>query len=353
MGKAFDRAVTCLYVFLPVAVAAEYLFHSETLVFVASALAIVPFARMMGHGTEALAARTGSGLGAFLNSTLGNAAELIIAFVALSKGKTDIVKASITGSIIGNLLFILGLSMFLGGLKRKEQKFTATMAESGAAMLFVAVSALSIPSIVERFSPEVEQKNLFAMSVWTSAILLLTYGAGLFFAFKTHAHLYNDAEEEEHAAHGSLKKAILELVVSAVVISFLAEFLVASVEHASKRLGFSDLFVGVVIVAIAGNAAEHFAAITFAMKDKMNLSMGIAIESSKQVALFVAPLLVLSSLLFPTRLGLDFTAFEAASIGMSVAIVALVSLDGKSNWLEGVMLLAVYAICGGAFYFAR
>ncbi len=353
MGKTFDRVVTAFYIFIPVAVAAKFLFHNETLIFVASALAIIPMARMMGHGTEALAARAGSGVGAFLNSSLGNAAELIIAFVALSKGKIDIVKASITGSIIGNILFILGLSMLLGGARRREQRFTATVAESGAGMLFVAVAALSIPSIVEKFSEEVPRQQIFTMSVWASGILLVTYAAGIFFAFKTHKHLYDDAEEEGTAVRVPLRKAILELLISAVVISFLAEFLVGSVEHASKRLGFSNTFVGVIVVAIVGNAAEHFAAVTFAMKDKMNLSIGIAIESSKQIALFVAPLLVLVSLAFPaaSHLDLAFTAFEAAAIGMSVVIVALVSLDGKSNWLEGVQLLAVYAILGVAFYF--
>ncbi|HLF94010.1 MAG TPA: calcium/proton exchanger [Planctomycetota bacterium] len=353
MGKTFDRVITSLYLFIPVALLAKFVLHNETLEFVAAALAIVPLARLMGHATEALAARAGSGLGAFLNSALGNAAELIVAFMALSKGKTDIVKASITGSIIGNLLFILGLSMFLGGLKRKEQKFTAALAESGAAMLFVAVAALSIPSIVERFSPEVASKDIFTMSLWTSGILLVTYGAGIFFSFRTHKHLYEDPEEEGTAVRVPLKKAILELVVSAALISVLAEFLVSSVEHASAKLGFSSTFVGVIVVAIVANAAEHFAAVTFAIKDKMNLSLGIAIESSKQIALFVAPVLVLSSLLFPVPLDLAFTAFEAAAIGMSVVIVALVSLDGKSNWLEGFMLLAVYAITGVAFYFTK
>ena len=351
MGKMFDRIVSALYLFIPAALIAKFVLHSETLEFVCSALAIVPLARLMGHATEALAARAGSGLGAFLNSALGNAAELIIAFMALAKGKTAIVKASITGSIIGNILFVLGLSMFMGGLKRKEQKFSATVAESGAAMLFVAVAALAIPSIVEKFSEEIPRRHIFTMSVWTSGILLVTYAAGILFCFKTHKHLYNDSEEEETAVKVPIRRAVIELVVSAALISVLAEFLVSSVESASARLGFSETFVGVIVVAVVGNAAEHFAAVTFAMKDKMNLSLGISIESSKQVALFVAPVLVLSSFFFPTRLDLAFTAFEAAAIGMSVVIVALVSLDGKSNWLEGFMLLAVYAIAGVAFYF--
>jgi Ca2+:H+ antiporter len=354
MARGFDRFVTAMYLFVPVAILAHFGLHNETLTFVASALAIIPLARLMGHATEALAARAGSGVGAFLNSSLGNAAELIIAFVALSKGKPEIVKASITGSIIGNILFVLGLSMLLGGLKRREQKFSATVAESGAGMLFVAVAALSIPSIVERFSPEVETKHLFTMSLWTAVILLATYAAGLVFSFKTHKHLYEDAEEEHAAEQVPLKKAVLQLVASGAGISILAEFLVSSVEHASAKLGFSDTFIGVIIVAIVGNAAEHFAAVTFALKDKMNLAMAISIESSKQVALFVAPVLVLASLAFPAaHLDLAFTAFEAAAIGMSVMIVALVSLDGRSNWLEGFQLLAVYAILAVAFYFTR
>ena len=350
MGKTFGRIISLLYFFIPVAIGAKILGY-ETLEFAASALAIVPLARLMGHATEALAARAGSGLGAFLKSSLGNAAELIIAFMALAKGNKEIVKASITGSIIGNLLFVLGLSMYMGGLRRKEQRFTATVAESGAAMLFVAVVALAIPSIVNQFSHEVSEGKVFRMSVWTSVILLLTYVAGIFFSFRTHKHLYNDAEEQETAVKVPIRRALIELVASAALISLLAEFLVSSVEHASAKLGFSATFVGVIVVAVVGNAAEHFAAVTFAMKDKMNLSIGISIESSKQVALFVAPVLVLSSFFFPVHLDLAFTAFEAAAIALSVIIVALVSLDGKSNWLEGFMLLAVYAIMGVAFYF--
>ena len=353
MGKTFDRVITALYAFIPLALLAKFVLHNETLEFLCSALAIVPLARLMGHATEVLAARAGSGLGAFLNSALGNAAELIIAFMALAKGKTDIVKASITGSIIGNILFVLGLSMFMGGLRRKEQKFTATVAESGSAMLFVAVVALAIPSIVNQFSHEVKDAQIFTMSLWTSGILLVTYIAGIFFAFRTHKHLYNDSEEEETAVKVPLKRALIELVVSAALISVLAEFLISSVEHASEKLHFSSTFVGVIVVAIVGNAAEHFAAVTFAMKDKMNLSIGISVESSKQVALFVAPVLVLSSLFFPVHLDLAFTAFEAAAIALSVIILALVTLDGKSNWLEGFMLLAVYAIAGVAFYFTK
>ena len=357
MGKAFDRVVTALYVFFPLALLSKFLLDDDTLLFIFSALAIIPFARLMGHGTEALAARAGSGVGAFLNSTLGNAAELIIAFVALSHGNIDIVKASITGSIIGNILFILGLSMFLGGIRRREQKFSAGMAESGSAMLFIAVAALAIPSIVVRLSPEGAipdyDNTILTMSVWTSGILLVTYVMSLFFAFRTHKHLYDDPEEEETAIKVPLKKALIQLISAALVISFLAEFLVSSVEHVSQSIGLSETFIGVIIVAIVGNAAEHAAAVTFAIKGKMNLAIGIAIESSKQVALLVAPLLVLVSLYSVTPMGLDFTGLEAAAIGLSVMILALVTLDGKSNWLEGIQLLAVYAIIAVAFYFVK
>lgn len=353
MKNLFDRVITALFAFFPAALLAEFVLHDPTIVFVCSALAIVPLARMMGHATEALAARAGSGLGAFLNSTLGNAAELIIAFVALARGKVDIVKASITGSILGNILFVLGLAMLLGGARRREQRFTPALAESGAAMLFVAVTALSIPSILDKFSHEIvrPERAIFTMSVATSVVLLATYAAGLLFAFWTHRHLYDDAEEEAEAAKAPLGRAVGELVVSAALIALLAEFLVGSVEHASRTLGFSNTFVGVIVVALVGNAAEHFAAVIFAMKDKMNLAVGICVESSKQIALFVAPVLVLSSLLFPTPLDLAFTAFEAAAIAASVVVVALVSLDGRSNWLEGVQLLATYAVAAVAFYF--
>ncbi len=348
-----------LYVFVPAAFVFKFGYKDDTLLFVTAALGIIPLAGMMGHATEGLATRTGPAVGAFLNAALGNAAELIIALVALSHNRFEIVQASLTGSIIGNILFILGLSFVLGGWKRESQAFSRVAAESGVGMLYVSVSALSIPSIlvtISHFSPkgDIPGDKVHAISIATAFVLLAVYGASLLFAFKTHKHVFvMDEEEEEHAKQMPMGKIIGMLVTSAVLISFLAEFLTGSVEVAAAKLHLPGVFVGVVIVAIVGNAAEHTAAIMFAMKDKMNLAMNIAVESSKQIALFVAPLLVLVGWATGHPLSLDFTPMEAAAIAMSVIILALLVLDGKSNWLEGVMLLAIYAILAIAFYYTK
>jgi len=354
--------VNWLYVCIPLAFAFEYGVRADwqpTAVFICSALGIIPLAGLMGHATEGLSSRTGPAVGAFLNAALGNAAELIIALAALFNNKYEIVQASITGAIIGNILFILGLAYLLGGLKRESQSFSKVAAESGVAMLYVSVAGLSIPSIlvtISHFSPagDIPDKNVHAISVATAVILLLVYACSLVFTFKTHKHVFmSDEEEEAHAKQVPMWKIVGSLVVSAVLISFLAEFLAGTVDHAAHKLGLNAIFVGVIIVAIVGNAAEHTAAIMFAMRDKMNLSMGIAIESSKQIALFVGPLLVLVGAVSGHHITLAFTPMEAAAIAMSVIILALLVLDGKSNWLEGVMLLAVYAILGVAFYFTK
>lgn len=354
-GSRKLSVVSILYVFVPLAFALNYFWKpswGETALFICAALGIVPLAKLMGHATEALAARAGPGVGAFLNSSLGNAAEFIIAIVALKSGQLELVKASITGSIIGNILFIFGLSCLLGGLKRESQSFSRVAAESGTAMLFLSVAAISIPSVLTTLQPKAEL-DVHGLSIAVSVILLVAYAASLLFAFKTHKHVFDDEEEEATMRREPLVPILTQLLVSAVGIGFLAEFLVHSVGHAADALGFGHTFVGVIVVAIVGNAAEHAAAVTFAMKDKMNLSVGIAIESSKQIALFVGPALVLIGALWGHPIDLDFTPFEAAAIGMSVVILALLVLDGKSNWLEGVMLLAVYAIVGIAFYYSK
>jgi Ca2+:H+ antiporter len=355
------RWLNVLYVFVAAAFVLEYFVDtawSESALFICAALGIIPLARAMGHATEEVAARVGPGLGAFLNATLGNAAEFIIAIVALKAGSYDLIKASITGSIIGNILFILGLSALLGGLRRESQSFSPVAAESGSALLFISIAAISIPSVLNGLQPSAEL-DVHRLSVAVSIILLATYAASLLFAFRTHKHVFaGDTAEsimsaEPSAPHGSMRNAVILLVVTAVGISFLAEFLVHTVEHASDKFGFGQTFVGVIIVAIVGNAAEHAAAIGFAIKDKMDLSVGIAIESSKQIALFVGPVLVIIGALWGHPMDLDFTIFETAALGMSVLILALLVLDGKTNWLEGAMLLALYAILAIAFYFSK
>ena len=322
--------------------------HQEAATFVVSAIAIIPLAGLLGRSTEALSARVGPGLGGLVNATLGNAAELIIAGLALYRGMPELVKASITGSIIGNILLVMGLSCFCGGLRHKEQKFSRIPAEQGAALLFVAVAALAIPSLfASRGTPE----QIKTISVALSVILMFTYFAGLLFSLVTHRHLYAEEVDENHAPW-SRGRIALGLLVSAGLISVLAEFLVGSVEVASRQFGLSPIFIGVIVVAVVGNAAEHSSAVLAAVRNKMTLSMTITIESSKQVALFVAPFLIFLSLVLNKPLDLQFTLLELGAIGISVITVALLTLDGRSNWLEGVQLLAVYAILGVAFFFA-
>lgn len=360
-SRRLKRALNVLYVCVPLAFVFEWAWHPSwhhTALFICSALGIIPLAGLMGHATEDLAAKTGPAIGAFLNAALGNAAELIIALVGLFAGKYAIVQASLTGSIIGNILFILGLSSLLGGARRTEQKFSKVAAESGVAMLYVCVAGLSIPSILAFFSrishrDEIPADKIHAISVATAVVLLLVYAASLLFAFRTHKHVFtSDEETEEHAKKTPMAKILAMLIGSAVLIGFLAEFLTGSVDHAAQKLGFSEVFVGVVIVAIVGNAAEHAAAVVFAMKDKMNLSMNIAIESSKQIALFIAPVVVIVGAVSGHPISLDFSMMEVAAIGMSVIILAMLILDGRTNWLEGAMLLALYAILAVAFYYS-
>lgn len=324
----------------------------ELWVFFASAVGIVPLAGLMGKATEGIAHKLGSGLGALLNASLGNAAEMILALVALFGGHPEVVKASITGSIIGNILFILGLSMLFGGAKREYQKFNATAASIGTTSLFLATVGLIFPTLMMQLKPDTKTL-LLPLSEEISIVLLLTYGLGLFFSLRTHKHLYDVEEGDAHEAPDwSVKKSVTMLVVAAIAVSFLAEFLVHSLEAATKTLGFNETFVGVVIVAIVGNAAEHATAVVAAYKNRMNLAFTIAVESSRQVALFVAPALVLVGAIFGKEMDLNFSVLEVVAIGISVLAVNLCAIDGESNWFEGVQLLAIYAILGGAFYFA-
>ncbi|MBI3098809.1 MAG: calcium/proton exchanger, partial [Planctomycetes bacterium] len=324
-----------------------------TLIFLVSCAAVIPLAGWMGRATEALAARLGSGLGGLLNATMGNAAELIIAIMALRAGMVGVVQASITGSIIGNILFVMGIAAVAGGMGRERQKFSKLAAESGAGMMTLAVIALIIPAVFHRTNPDVAGVRMQRLSLDISVVLLVTYALGLWFSLRTHKKFF-ESEEEEHAVTGGWgpKKAIGVLITATVLISFIAEFLVGSVEETAHHFGLSDLFIGVIVVAIVGNAAEHFSAVQFAREDKMNLSLHIVIESSKQVALFVAPVLVFVGYALGQPMTLEFTPLEVVAVGLSVAIVSVMLLDGETNWLEGVQLLAVYAILGMAFYFA-
>jgi Ca2+:H+ antiporter len=326
---------------------------------------VIPTAALMGDATEQLAARTGPGIGGLLNVTFGNAPELIIAFFALNKGLQEVVKASIVGSIVGNVLLVLGAAMLVGGLKYQRQEFGRLAATTQSGMLLMAVAALVMPALFQLVHggglPAVgEQRVNFGtdlehLSLGVSLVLIASYGAGLYFSLKTHRRLFNPYEEkeEEDGSAWSMKRSVVTLAVAAVLVGVMSEVLVGSITEASKSIGLSEFFVGVFVVAIVGNAAEHWVAVLVATKDKMDLSVGIAIGSSAQVALFVAPVLVLLSFVVgPNPLSLVFNGYELGALVFAVLIANFLTQDGESTWFEGVQLLALYAVLGLVFFYA-
>ncbi|MFN2508643.1 MAG: calcium/proton exchanger [Chthoniobacterales bacterium] len=352
-------SVDWLLVFVPISIALRFWpgGASPTALFICSAIAIIPVAGWIGRATEALAARVGEGLGGLLNATFGNAAELIIAGIALSKGLTGVVKASITGSIIGNILLVLGLSMLLGGTKYSEQRFNRTGARTSTISLSLAAIALVIPTVFHLsadaspagWSPVMEQKLSLALAI----VLFLTYFCLLGFSLRTHKHYFQSAEGalEEKGEHWSRRKAIIILLVATAFVAVLSEFLVGTIESVRTTIGITEVFVGVIIVAIVGNAAEHSTAIIMAMKNKMDLSVGIAIGSSLQIALFVAPLLVFLSYAFGKPMDLEFSLPEIFAVAASIYILFQISGDGETNWIEGIQLLSLYLILGVLFFY--
>ena len=345
-----------LLICLPLTLAFRYLGRDQHVaIFLCSCLAIIPLAGWLGRATEHLAARTSEGVGGLLNATFGNAAELIIAVMALRQGLTEVVKASLTGSIIGNILLVLGASFLCGGLRRKEQQFNDTGAGIQSTMMTLAVIALAMPAIFHHLAGASGVSVERNLSLDISLVLISTYALSLLFSLRTHRELFRGELEDNlpHTGSGwSLKKSVAVLLTATALIAWLSEILVGSVETAAHALGMSSLFVGVIIVAIVGNAAEHSTAILFAMKNRMDLSLGIAYGSSVQVALFVAPALVLLSyVLAPAPMDLVFSMSELFAIGFSVLIAGQIAGDGKSNWLEGIQLLSVYLIIGIMFYF--
>lgn len=365
------RPVYYLGVFIPAAIALELAHAEPVMVFAAAALGVIPCAAVMGQATEAIAARTGPGIGGLLNVTFGNAPELIIAFFALLEGLQEVVKASIAGSIIGNVLLVMGASMLVGGWKRDKQTFSHTAANAQSAMLLLALAALMLPAVFQLVHggglPAVGEErvhfgsDLEKISFGVAIILLVTYVLGLVFSLKTHRAVFNpysdddeaeaEAEEEEH--HWSVKKAALFLAGSAVLVGVMSEVLVGSISEASEDIGLSEFFVGVFVVAIVGNAAEHWVAVLVAAKNKMDLAVNIAIGSSAQIALFVAPILVLASFVVgPEPMALVFNGYELAGLLFAVLIANFVTQEGESNWFEGAQLIALYAVLGLVFYFA-
>ncbi len=348
---------------IPIAVVLEVAGSPATLVFAASALGIVPTAALMGRATEELAARSGPGIGGLLNVTFGNAPELIIALFALGQGLHEVVKASIIGSIIGNILLVLGAAMLAGGLGREKQIFSRTGASVQTSMLLLAAAALLMPAIFELVEgqglpkPGAEIVDYGAtvehLSLAVAIVLIATYVLGLFFSLKTHRDIFNPEYEDEDSWGWSVRTSVIALAIAGILVGVMSEVLVGSISEASEAAGLSEFFIGVIVVAIVGNAAEHWVAVLVAMKNKMDLAVNIAVGSSAQVALFVAPVLVLASLVVgPGPLALVFNGFELGALLLAVLIANYVTQDGESTWFEGVQLLAVYAVLGLAFYYA-
>jgi Ca2+:H+ antiporter len=343
-----DNLINLQLAFVPIAVVLELVNANPVFVFLCSCLAIIPLAAWLGKSTEALAATVGAGLGGLLNATFGNAAELIIAFIALSNGYTEVVKASITGSIIGNVLLVFGFSIFIGGIRYPRQRFNATAASIGTTLLVLSAIALLIPATFHSIVGAQAKER--ALSAEISVILFLAYIGSLVFSLKTHPELFRGGAEEAQPGLMSRRTSIIVLLLSTAGIVLMSEYLVKAVEPTAKQFGLTEVFIGVILVAIIGNAAEHSSAALFAWKNKIELSLNIAVGSSVQVALFVAPMLVFAGMVIGQPMDLVFTTFEVVAVGVSVAIVTLVAIDGESNWMEGFMLLCVYAILALAFF---
>lgn len=344
-----------MLIFVPISIALELMHLNPNLIFWTSCLAILPLAGIMGEATEEISKCSGPGLGGLLNATFGNAAELIITIIALKAGMFELVKASLTGSIIGNILLVLGLSIFMGGLRYKRQRFNTMIAGTNASMLLLAVIALLVPAIFMHSvglgeGSVVSQKLSFGVAL----VLIATYVLSLYFSFGTHREIIRgttECELEREMPKWSRNKAIFILLLATIFVALESEFLVGSVEHVVAQAGLSEFFIGIIIIPIIGNAAEHGAAVIMAMKNRMDLSLGIAVGSSTQIALFVSPLLVFISIILSQPMDLIFNPFEITAIAVAVMIANLISLDGESNWFEGAQLLAAYVIIALAFFY--
>lgn len=357
-----SSAIYLLLVFTPIAVFLEFLHVGYVILFVVAAIALIPLAKLIGDATEHLATHYGSTLGSLINVTFGNAAEIIIAIVAINAGLLELVKASITGAILGNIMLIFGLSMIAGGFRHKEQLFNKENAGLQVSLIFLALIGLAIPTILSSTMIEgtdVEnQSKIQILSDSVAILLLFVYVVGIIFTFFTHKHLFvlphgdsgNEHNERDHK-HWSKKKSFLMLGVSMVGVIVVSEILVGSVEETGREFGFGEMFVGAIIVGIVGNAAEHSSAIVLARKGKMDLSIGIAAGSGTQIALFVVPILVLVGIVLGQPFTLEFTLYELATLFLAAIIMNLIAFDGKSNWFEGIMLTSVYIIIAIGFFF--
>lgn len=345
--------LNALLIFVPIAIVAELAHASSLLIFASSAAGVIPLAGLIGEATEALSAKTGPRLGGLLNATMGNAAELIIGVFALSQGLLDLVRASIIGSILGNLLLVMGAAMLLGGLRHGVQRFDRGHAGLDATLLILSVIVLGIPSLFN-FANEPDFASVESLSIGASIATLVMYGLVIGYSLTTRTPEGDPVGREAHPPPGwSTRRALIVMATSVAFIALLSEFLVGSVEAVTASLGLSEFFLGIILIPIVGNVAEHLVAVQVALKNKMELSLSIAVGSSLQVALFVAPVLVFASLLLGHPLSLEFNAFELAGVAAASLIAVFVSLDGESNWLEGAMLLVVYVVLALAFFFLR
>jgi Ca2+:H+ antiporter len=356
---------------IPLAIILDIIGASPIAIFFISAGGVIPTAALMGRATEELAHRSGPGIGGLLNVTFGNAPEIIIALFALNKGLHEVVKASLIGSMLGNILLVLGASMFVGGLGRDRQKFDRTAASSQSAMLLLAAVALVMPAIFELIQgnglplpgDEIRDypSDVEHLSLAVAIVLMATYAAGLLFSLKTHRDLFNPdhgdgsapGTNDEGGEPWTIKKSLIMLGIAGVAVGVMSEILVGSISEAASGVGLSEFFIGVIVVAIVGNAAEHWVAVLVARKDKMDLAVNISIGSSAQIALFAAPLLVMCSFFIgPHPMALVFNGFEVGAVLLAVMIANHVTNEGESTWFEGLQLLAVYVVLGLTFLFA-
>lgn len=362
-----------LMIFTPIAVTLEFVHADHIIIFVIAAIALIPLAKLIGDSTEHLSIHYGASLGSLLNVTFGNAAEIIIAIVAINAGLLDLVKASISGAILGNILLIFGLSILAGGFKYKEQFFNRENTGLQSSMLFLAIIGLAVPTVLTNTVNLADggggvnvgtQVSVQILSDILAFLLLAVYIAGIIFTFFTHKHVFTqpvssehhqekEKSKEKHITHWSKKKSFLLLGLSMAGVIVVSEILVGSVEATTEEFGFGELFVGAIIVGIVGNAAEHSSAIILARKGKIDLSIGIAAGSGTQIALFVVPILVIAGIIMNKPFTLVFTLFELATIFLAAIILNLISNDGKSNWFEGIMLTVVYIIIAIGFFFIR
>ncbi|GAB4515708.1 MAG: calcium/proton exchanger [Anaerolineae bacterium] len=362
------RLLYAMLLFAPVAFIAEFVLHVDpVMIFILAAIAIIPLAKFVGEATEELAIHTGPRIGGLLNATLGNAAELIITIFAIREGLLELVRASITGSIIGNLLLVMGLSLLLGGLKNGIQAFDRRTAGINAVLLVLSVSALLVPSLFDAaIAPDLAAE--LGLSEGVAVVMIVLYGLYVFYGLTSgDPHVVREpatpgdtaatqvqpshAADEHHTARWSVRTSVIVLALATLGIVVMSEILVGAVEVVTEELGLTEVFIGLIVIPLVGNVAEHLVAVQVAYKNKMELSMAVSLGSSLQIALFVAPVLVFISLLFGQTLLLVFTPFELIALLVASILAAFIALDGESNWLEGAMLLGVYIILAIAFYY--